>query len=243
MLDSDLFKTTKSTERKLLKVLEENNIKFNGYVDLNKDVPYRFVNRKELQAIEKNIYAYPFERYDSDNERVRLYRANNSYDEMEFIAKDILRLVRDKGYRFKDISVVCRQIDAYEKISSVIFNEYEIPYYIDKKMDVASNPLIILLNFAVDIITKNWNYESVFRYLKSGLVEIDTDDIDKLENYVLGNGIRGDRWKEESWEYLSNVIFRQDSISDDDKKRLLEINEIKNKVREPLNRFYKNSNL
>ena len=238
-LDSDLFTTTKSTERKLLKVLEENNIKFNGYVDLNKDIPYRFVNRKELQAIEKNIYAYPFERYDSDNERVRLYRANNSYDEMEFIAKDILRLVRDKGYRFKDISVVCRQIDAYEKISSVIFNEYEIPYYIDKKMDVASNPLIVLLNSAVDIITKNWNYESVFRYLKSGLVEIDTDDIDKLENYVLGNGIRGDRWKEESWEYLSNVIFGQDSISDDDKKRLLEINEIKNKVREPLNKFYK----
>ena len=105
-------------------------------VDLNKYVPYRFVNRKELQAIEKNIYAYPFERYDSDNERVRLYRANNSYDEMEFIAKDILRLVRDKGYRFKDISVVCRQIDAYEKISSVIFNEYEIPYYIDKNGNI-----------------------------------------------------------------------------------------------------------
>ena len=157
---------------------------------------------------------------------------------MEFIAKDILRLVRDKGYRFKDISIVCRQIDAYEKISSVIFNEYEIPYYIDKKMDVVSNPLIVLLNSAVDIITKNWQYESVFRYLKSGLIEIDVDDIDKLENYVLGNGIRGKRWKEESWEYLSNIIFKEDSLSEDDQKRLDEINKIKNSVREPLNKFY-----
>lgn len=237
-LDNDLFTATKSTERRLLKVLEENNIKFNGYIDLNKDVPYRFRNRKELEVIEKNIYAYPFKSYQGNNERVRLYKANNSYDEMEFIAKDILRLVRDKGYRFKDISIVCRQIDAYEKISSVIFNEYEIPYYIDKKMDVASNPLIVLLNSAVDIITKNWQYESVFRYLKSGLIEIGVDDIDKLENYVLGNGIKGKRWQEESWEYLSNIIFKQDDISEDDEKKLAEINEIKNKVREPLNRFY-----
>lgn len=237
-LDNDLFTATKSTERRLLKVLEDNNIKFNGYIDLNKGIPYRFKGRRELEVIERNIYSYPFKSYEGNNERVRLYKANNSYDEMEFIAKDILRLVRDKGYRFKDISIVCRQIDAYEKISSVIFNEYEIPYYIDKKMDVVSNPLIVLLNSAVDIITKNWQYESVFRYLKSGLIEIDVDDIDKLENYVLGNGIRGKRWKEESWEYLSNIIFKEDSLSEDDQKRLDEINKIKNSVREPLNKFY-----
>lgn len=237
-VDNDLFTATKSTERRLLKVLEDNNIKFNGYIDLNKDVPYRFKDRKELEIIEKNIYSYPFKSYHGSNERVRLYKANNSYDEMEFVAKDILRLVRDKGYRFKDISIVCRQIDAYEKISSVIFNEYNIPYYIDKKMDVASNPLIVLLNSAVDIITKNWQYESVFRYLKSGLINIDVDDIDKLENYVLGNGIRGKRWQEESWDYLSNIIFKQDNISEDEQKRLDEINKIKNSIREPLNRFY-----
>lgn len=239
--DNDLFSSIRNTERRLLKVLEENNIKFNGYIDLNKDVPYRFKNREELEVIEKNIYAYPFKSYYGNNERVRLYKANNSYDEMEFVAKDILRLVRDKGYRFKDISIVCRQIDAYEKISSVIFEEYDIPYYIDKKMDVASNPLIVLLNSAVDIVTKNWQYESMFKYLKSGLTEVSTDEIDKLENYVLGNGIRGKKWQEEKWDYLSNVIFRQSEISEEEQERLDEINSIKDKVREPLNRFYEKS--
>lgn len=236
--DNDLFTATRNTERRLLKVLEDNNIKFNGYIDLNKGTPYRFKNKKELEVIEKNIYSYPFKSYHGENERVRLYKANNSYDEMEFIAKDILRLVRDKGYRFKDISIVCRQIDSYEKISSVIFNEYQIPYYIDKKMDVASNPLIVLLNSAVDIITNNWRYESVFRYLKSGLIDINVEDIDKLENYVLGNGIKGKRWKEDTWDYLSNIIFKQDDISEDDQKKLDEINMIKDSVRGPLNRFY-----
>ena len=239
--DNDLFSSIRSTERRLLKVLEENNIKFNGYIDLNKDVPYRFKNREELEVIERNIYAYPFKSYYGNNERVRLYKANNSYDEMEFVAKDILRLVRDKGYRFKDISIVCRQIDAYEKISSVIFEEYDIPYYIDKKMDVASNPLIVLLNSAVDIVTKNWQYESMFKYLKSGLTEVSTDEIDKLENYVLGNGIRGKKWQEEKWDYLSNVIFRQSEVSEEEQEKLDEINNIKDKVREPLNKFYEKS--
>ncbi|MGM8306210.1 hypothetical protein, partial [Clostridium perfringens] len=90
---------------------------------------------------------------------------------IEFVAKDILRLVREKQYRFKDISVICRDVDNYEKVVSAIFAEYEIPYYIDKKIDIASNPLIVFINSAVDIISKNWTYESMFKYLKTGLIK------------------------------------------------------------------------
>lgn len=184
-----------------MNLIQEEGIAFNGYINLNEDIPYRFKENKELAHIERQLYAYPFKQYRGKNNSLRLYRANNNYDEIEFVAKDILRLVREKQYRFKDISVICRDVDNYEKVVSAIFAEYEIPYYIDKKIDIASNPLIVFINSAVDIISKNWTYESMFKYLKTGLIKEfrgveGAELIDELENYVLAYGIKGKSgWK------------------------------------------------
>ena len=98
-------------------------------------------------------------------------------------------LIRDKGYRYKDIAVVCREIDSYDKITSVIFNEYNIPYFLDKKREILSNPLVVLIISSLEILSTNWSYESVFKYVKSGLITLESTYIDKLENYILANGV------------------------------------------------------
>ncbi|MDZ5010923.1 helicase-exonuclease AddAB subunit AddB, partial [Clostridium perfringens] len=123
------------------------------------------------------FFTYPFKEYKGKANNVRVYKANNSYDEIEVVAKDILRMVRDNGYRFKDIAVVCRNIDEYEKISTVIFNEYNIPFFIDKKREILNNPLVVVIISSLEILSSNWSYESVFKYLKSGLVNIERDYI------------------------------------------------------------------
>ena len=158
---------------------------------------------------------------------LRIYKANNSYEEMEFIARDILRLVREGKYRYKDIAVLCRDIEGYEKIASVICNQYGIPSYIDKKKDVMGNPIIVLINSLFDIINKNWTYESVFKYLKTGLVDIDNDKIDLLENYVLSNGIKGrNKWvSDDMWDYDIYKSFGEKERNPEEVKL---INEIKN---------------
>lgn len=232
--DIDLFNTSKSTERRLIRALEENNLSFKGYINLNEDVPYRFKENDELAHLERQLYSYPFVSYEKEQRNIRLYKANNSYEEIEFIAKDILRLIREEGFRYKDISLICRNIDSYEKITSVIFDQYEIPYYIDKKLDVESNPIVILINSAIDIINRNWSYESVFKYLKSGFIGIEKEYIDKLENYILAYGIKGAKWKEENWEYYNSNTFKNSEISEKQVQELNEINDIKHWVERPL---------
>ena len=192
--ETDIFDSIKNTESKVLRMMQDNNISYLEPIDLNKGYSYRFKDSKELQHIESHFFTYPFKPYKGENKDIRLYKANNSYDEVENVAKDILRLVRDEAYRYNDIAIVCRDIDNYEKITSVIFNEYNIPYFIDKKREVLSNPLIVLIISALEILISNWSYESVFKYLKSGLIGIDTGYIDILENYVLANGIKGYKW-------------------------------------------------
>ncbi|XZM80166.1 helicase-exonuclease AddAB subunit AddB [Clostridium perfringens] len=241
--ESDLFVATKNTEKRLMNLIQEEGIAFNGYINLNEDIPYRFKENKELAHIERQLYAYPFKQYRGKNNSLRLYRANNNYDEIEFVAKDILRLVREKQYRFKDISVICREVDNYEKVVSAIFAEYEIPYYIDKKIDIASNPLIVFINSAVDIISKNWTYESMFKYLKTGLIKEfrgieGAELIDELENYVLAYGIKGKKWMEE-WVNYSSSILKEEEISEENKQRLERLNDIRETIVTPLDEFNK----
>lgn len=230
--ETDIFDAIKNTENKVLRMMKDNNIGYMEPIDLNKGNCYRFKDSVELQHIENHFFTYPFREYKGVNKDIRLYKANNSYDEVENVAKDILRLVRDEGYRYNDIAIVCRDVNSYEKITSVIFSEYNIPYFIDKKREVLSNPLVILIISTLEILISNWSYESVFKYLKSGLIAIKAEYIDVLENYVLANGIKGHKWTGELL-YKS----KEDTTEED-----ILIAEIMEEVRLPLMELHKKLN-
>lgn len=226
--ETDIFDVIKNTENRLLKMMEENNISYKEPVNLNKKNIYRFKDSKELGHIEKYFFNFPFKIYEKKCNDIRLYKANNNYSEIEWVAEDILKLVRDKGYRYKDIAVVCRDIDSYDKITSVIFNEYNIPYFLDKKREILSNPLVVLIISALEILITNWSYESVFKYVKSGLVKLEPAFIDKLENYILANGIKGYKW-------TKNLL--SDEVEELDKDEI-EIFEYMDEIRRPIINLY-----
>ncbi|EHI96979.1 ATP-dependent helicase/deoxyribonuclease subunit B [Clostridium sp. DL-VIII] len=230
---TDVFNIVKNTENKILKIIEDNNIAYDRPIYLNNTIPYRFKSNAELRHIEKYFFTYPFTEYRDKCNNVALYKANNIYDEIERVARSIIELVRDKGYRYKDISVVCRNIDDYQKIISVIFKDYDIPYFLDKKIQLLSNPLIVLISSAFEILFKNWSYESVFKYLKSGLTGIDNSYIDILENFVLEHGVKGYKWTVE--EIINEKWFNNNEELTDEK---ILISEIMEEIRIPLITFH-----
>lgn len=234
---TDVFNVIKNTENKILKLMEENNIAYDKPVYLNNEKTFRFKDNQELRHIEKYFFTYPFNEYKDSCNNISLYKANNFYDEVERVAQSITELIRDKDYRYKDISVVCRNIDDYEKIISVIFKEYDIPYFLDKKIQLVSNPLIILISSAFEILFKNWSYESVFKYLKSGLTGIDNYHIDLLENFILEHGIKGYKWTVQ--EIINENWFNNNEELTNEK---ILISEILDEVRIPLITFHNKIN-
>lgn len=238
--NTDVFAVTKNTENRLLNMAAQNNIAYDEPVDLNKECCPRFIEGTELQHLERHFFSFPYSFYNQEPDNLRLYKALNNYDEVEQVARDIVRLVRDKSYRFKDISVVCRDLDNYEKIVSAIFNEYNIPYFLDKKREITGNPLIVLITSVFDIFTRNWSYESMFRYLKTGLVPIKKEHIDLIENYVLANGIRGKKWTEdEPWNYKISYGTEEEAMTLYETEILNKINETKELITAPLLKFHK----
>lgn len=236
--NKEIFATTKITEEKLLEICRNNNIAYDEPVDLNKGVPARFKSSRELSFLEEHLFSYPYKEYRVETKDISIFKAINIYSEVEETARDIITLVRDLGLRFSDITVATRDLKRYGKLISAIFSEYGIPYFIDQKRDTKNNPIIVFITSALEIYSKKWSYESVFRYLKTGLTGIDRDDISLLENYVLANGIKGSKWTEESWNYRLNYRFDKIAMEQNEKEIIEKVNRLREKIVEPLTAFF-----
>lgn len=238
---TDLFFPTKITEKKLLEIAQNIGISYEKPLFLKDNPCFKFKSNPEMQHLERNIFSYPYCQYSGEVHNINVFKSLNRYTEVENTASDIIKLCRDKGFRFKDIAVVSGSLDNYENIVRSIFDQYEIPYFIDKKRSIYDNPIIVLIVSVIEIIAKNWSYESVFRYLKTGLLDIETEDIDLLENYVLENGIKGKQWVlDERWDLSTSYSPRDDlkNMNEDQEKERSElldrINHTRDKVRGPI---------
>lgn len=235
--ETDVFAPVKRAFGRLRAISEELGIKMEPAVNLNGDALPRFQNSEELSHLERHFYAYPYKAFSEQTKTISLYSALNIFTEIESVARDIIRLVRDEGLRYRDIAVVTRDLCSYESLIQVIFDEYEIPYFLDRKMEIIKHPLVRLILAMLDIFNHNWTYEAVFSYLKTGLTGIKAQSIDLLENYVLACGIRGNIWvKNEPW------TMDPDFLPDEKNKESLEqrlkiINEIRYQVTAPLLEF------
>ncbi len=155
----------------------------------------------ELAHVERNLYNFPYRKYEKEIKDMHLFLANNPYSEIEEVARRIVELVQNSGYRYKDIAVITKNIDTYSSLCRAIFNEYNIPVYIDEKRDLSQNILVKYLISILDVFARNWSYDSMINYLKSGFVNIAEDDIYELENYALKWEIKGSKWHKEDWNF------------------------------------------
>lgn len=230
---NDAFSRTKYTFEKLYKIAAEEGVKIHTNINLNAEDVKRFKDNEELQHLEKYYHAYPYRKYEKQTKHIKIKEFNNLYDEVEQVAKDIIHLVRDKKVRYKDITVATRDLNRYDFLVKSIFKEYEIPNFIDVKREAKNNPIIVLILSALEMKNRRYSYETMFRYLKSGLIGVDNEEVSLLENYVLLNGIRGKKWFEEKWHYKVNPNY----LSEEDEYDLLQkerINATKDKVLAPI---------
>ena len=225
--ETDHFVANKETLVKLIDIAKKEKIAIEPPVKCEELKKFK---TKELIHLEKNLYNIKYNKYDSKTKNLNLFLAKNQFSEIENIAKEIVKLVRDDGYRYKDIAVITKNMDTYASVAKVIFNKYDIPIYIDEKKDLSQNILVKHVLGIIEIFAKNWSYETVFNYLKTGLVNIETEEIFLLENYCIKYGIRGNKWYKEPWKIAS---------SDEELKKL---NELRKNIVEPLLKFKENLN-
>lgn len=234
---SDVFSSAKNSYRKFINIAHDNSVKILSPIGLTGLKPPRFKDSEEMISLEANYFSYPYKSYQKPTTDIELFESVNIYSEIEECARDIIRQCRDNNLRYKDITVVTRNLAGYENLIEVIFEEYGIPCFIDSKTEIMNHPLVRLVLSMLDIFIENWSYETVFRYLKTGLTGIDENQIDLIENYVLACGIRGSRWTQNVDWTMSPELIPDNKQSCENDQLLLKINDTRREICEPLLRF------
>ena len=195
---TDIFYFNKSAVEELIDIATECGVEVEKPIYLNKQ--YKLKN-PELKHLEQNLYAPTYAKYAGEVKNIKTILTLNPYEEIEYVAKNIIKLVRDEGYKYSDIAIIARNIDEVQSKVKAILGNNGIPVFIDNKEDLARSQFIKYILALLEILAKNWSQEAVISYIKSGFLKIDEDDIYKLENYVIKWGIQGSKWYKEDWEY------------------------------------------
>ena len=205
--DIDIYYSNKITLSKILNLVEENNFEMEKPIVLEKQ--YRF-KTKELQHLNNNIYNIKSTKYEGNVENISLFLAKNQYSEIEEIAKKINKIVRENKLRYKDISIITKNIESYSSLVRAIFNQYEIPVFIDEKRDLNQNIIVQYILAILEVLSKNFSSEVVLGYIKLGFCEIEKDEIFKLENYCNKWGIKQNKWKKDFLYEIDNKNKKQE---------------------------------
>jgi ATP-dependent helicase/nuclease subunit B len=175
----------------------------------------RFDACPPLEHVERNIFC-PGAAQSKAGGRIRLISAPNLRSEIQFVARQILALVRDKGYRYREIAVVASDLNQYEPYVRAYFDSYGIPFFIDKRKPLDQHPVVELICTALEAVTGGFDHADVFAYLKSDLASIEPARIDMLENYCLALGVDGRDWlSSEPWRFkaANDADFDEDAIN------------------------------
>ncbi len=160
---------------------------------------------------------------------VRLYQAETAFSEVEFVAAQVRRLARE-GCRWRDIGVAARNMEVYGPLLEAVFRRDGIPAYISRRSDILEKPVLTMLLSAVDAVTGGFEYEDVFRCLKTGMAGITAAECDVLENYVIRWEIRGGMWLRET-DWTASPDGYGAELNEVRRQRLAEVNAVRRRVR------------
>jgi ATP-dependent helicase/nuclease subunit B len=227
---TDLFGYTAETYAELVERIKKCKLKLLPPVILNE--PVRFSDSKPLAHIEKCIFNQDSAQISSSG-NVRIISASNARAEVQFVARQITRLVRCNGLRFRDIAVIASDIDSYENHIKACFEDYRIPVFVDKRRPLSQHPVIEMICSGLNAVTNDFPSGEIFAYLKTDLPDIERGEIDLLENYCLAFGITASDWKSDApWQYADRQAeqFGEKRVNQIRKKAIAPLLELKNKL-------------
>ncbi len=194
--EQKLFAFSKKMMRSLERLAREAGVARRPDIILaEKPVP-RFRNNPSMAHLEQEIFRYRSRTFAGEQDAIHLVEASSPREEVRQVCLQIRKLVRTEGYQYRDIAVVAGNLSVYADYVEEIFARFSIPCYVDVTKGIVLNPFIEYIRSALQILLQNFSYEAVFHFLRSGLTDISMEETDRLENYVLRQGIRGKkRWQ------------------------------------------------
>ncbi len=191
--------------------------------EMSQTAHHRFQGAPALNYLEQHLFRYGAEGYGQPQEEIRMFETTTPREEVHQTGLEICRFVREEGLAFRDMAVILGDLAGYAPYVETEFARMEIPCYIDRTRGIILNPMIEYIKSALELNTKDFSYEAVFHYLRSGLADLTWEEVDKLENYCLQTGIKGYRG-------FSRLFTRKTPEMEGKEEELAELNALRERL-------------
>jgi ATP-dependent helicase/nuclease subunit B len=141
--------------------------------------------------IERELFSYPYSPRKGAAPELTFLAASNYYTEAESAAAEISRLIRDEGYRYRDILVICNDMDARAAIIKRVFTGYGLPVFMDRRKNLLHNPVLEYITALAEVAAGDWRVEDLCRLMKTGMSPVSHAQCEMLEEYATEYRFRG----------------------------------------------------
>lgn len=227
--EQKLFHLSKKTVADLVKLAAEAEVT-RGEDVFVKGGPNRFTEASALCYLEQNLFHYQYEPYTEKQCEIRMFEALSPREEVHQTALYIRKLIREEGLTYRDIAVVIGDLEGYASYVETEFGQLEIPCFLDRTRGIVLNPMIEYIKSALQLYIRDFSYDTVFHFLRSGMADISREEIDELENYVIRTGARG--YRTYSRLFTRRTEEMQQGSGQEDTERAEETLERLNRIRQ-----------
>ena len=227
--EQKLFHLSKKTVADLVKLAAEAEVT-RGEDVFVKGGPNRFAEAPALWYLEQNLFRYQYEPYMEKQREIRMFEALSPREEVHQTALYIRKLIREEGLTYRDIAVVIGDLEGYASYVETEFGQLEIPCFLDRTRGIVLNPMIEYIKSALQLYIRDFSYDTVFHFLRSGMADISREEIDELENYVIRTGARG--YRTYSRLFTRRTEEMQQGSGQEDTERAEETMERLNRIRQ-----------
>lgn len=227
--EQKLFHLSKKTVADLVKLAAEAEVT-RGEDVFVKGGPNRFTEAPALCYLEQNLFRYQYEPYMEKQREIHMFEALSPREEVHQTALYIRKLIREEGLTYRDIAVVIGDLEGYASYVETEFGQLEIPCFLDRTRGIVLNPMIEYIKSALQLYIRDFSYDTVFHFLRSGMADISREEIDELENYVIRTGARG--YRTYSRLFTRRTEEMQQGSGQEDTERAEETMERLNRIRQ-----------
>lgn len=182
-----------------------------------------------IAHIEKQLWEANTVPLENSDNTVRIIEAKNHFEEAEAIASEIIRLARENGFRYRDISVVFGNVSDYDGIIDVVLERNNIPFYMSAKDELSTKPLFSFVFACLEAVITDFSVFSIKKYIKTGFTPLSVEESDILLRYAQMWDIRGKHWYDgEEWQM--NPDGYREELSSYGAHILLVVNRAKDKI-------------
>ena len=227
--EQKLFHLSKKTVADLVKLAAEAEVT-RGEDVFVKGGPNRFAEAPALCYLEQNLFRYQYEPYTEKQHEIHMFEALSPREEVHQTALYIRKLIREEGLTYRDIAVVIGDLEGYASYVETEFRQLEIPCFLHRTRGIVLNPMIEYIKSALQLYIRDFSYDTVFHFLRSGMADISREEIDELENYVIRTGARG--YRTYSRLFTRKTEEMQQGSGQEDTERAEETMERLNRIRQ-----------